>query len=433
MPHLVKNLKSMLLKHVIKLPQYVCDENNLTSPYVSAEHLKAVALYQQQRDLHLAPNLKLSLFTPGHFKKMKVSQALHVFSKASSAALRYLVAEEGYPDQFNTTAWFVDQVNHWFDLICSRHPVMALSKVQPDKYEQATAFLKSFTQMISRCCIGEKGGWKPVQAGVILSTNSILEAADELLAISPFVLTSRFSQDCLENLFSTIRFKDPIPTPIEFKNALKLISVSQFLKTTSNSSYDVDDSDYLADFLSVKSVGPADPHDELYLTFAELSARPQLLRGEESALYYLAGYCVQSLKKQHQLCDICVQAAKHVGDDPRLGTLLRLKEYVPDALFDVNTKVYDICHATELRFRQLESRIKSITNPRRAILQDMMKESVVMNTQLPECHKLKQKLLFKFLTVRLQILCKKLRNQLPNAAVSLGSKSAAMHELVNYV
>jgi hypothetical protein len=433
-PHLIKNLKSMLLKHVFKLPQNVCEQNNLSSPYVSADHLKAVAIYQQQKDLLLAPNLTLSLFTPGHFKKMKVSQALNVFSKASSAAIRYLVKEEDYPEDMNTTAWFVDQANHWFDLLSSRHPVMALSKLKLEKYEEAVQFLKSFSHTISQCSIGEKGDWKPVQTGIVLSTNSILQAAEDLLQTSSFVLTSRFTQDCLENLFSTIRFKNPIPTPLEFKNALKLISVSQFLKIPSSSSYDIDESDYLADFLSIQTAIPVEPADELDgmpITCTEFSSTPQLLPGEESSLYYLAGYCVQSLNKQRQLCDTCVHSVKNTEEDSHVSSLLRLKEYVPDALFSVSAEVFDICRKTELRFRQLEPQIKSISNPRQTIVQDMMNNDGVKNVNLPVCHDVKMKIINKYVTVRLQILCKKLRGEISTSSVSLGSKSTAMHDLVN--
>lgn len=44
-----------------------------------------------------------------------------------------------------------------------------------------------------------------------------------------FVLGSRFSQDCVENLFSAVRSIQKKPPARAFKNILKLIAVSQFL------------------------------------------------------------------------------------------------------------------------------------------------------------------------------------------------------------
>ena len=56
---------------------------------------------------------------------MKVSSAMHVFSKSTSAALRYMVAEEHRPESYLTISWFLEKVNHWFDLMSSRNVVTA--------------------------------------------------------------------------------------------------------------------------------------------------------------------------------------------------------------------------------------------------------------------------------------------------------------------
>lgn len=62
-----------------------------------------------------------------------------------------------------------------------------------------------------------------------MATSSILSIQQDMLAQGHmFVLTSRFTQDCLENLFSCIRQRNPVPTPVEFQQALKSISVGQF-------------------------------------------------------------------------------------------------------------------------------------------------------------------------------------------------------------
>lgn len=68
-----------------------------------------------------------------------------------------------------------------------------------------------------------------------------------------FLLTSRFTQDCLENLFSCMRSIQSIPNALQFKNNLKLICVAQYLKHVSNSSYDQDDREFLGDFRFFKN------------------------------------------------------------------------------------------------------------------------------------------------------------------------------------
>jgi hypothetical protein len=75
--------------------------------------------------------------------------------------------------------------------------------------------------------------WKPLQQGIILSTHSVIAISEQLLyeAEVHFFLTGRLTQDCLENLFSTVRQGNAIPTPAAFTNTLKIITVAQFLKT----------------------------------------------------------------------------------------------------------------------------------------------------------------------------------------------------------
>lgn len=83
--------------------------------------------------------------------------------------------------------------------------------------------------------VGHKISWKPSQSDSILLTTSILDLKNLYLNEKGFhfLLTSRFAQDCLENLFSVLRVKNIISNALKFKNDLKLISVSQYLKDVS--------------------------------------------------------------------------------------------------------------------------------------------------------------------------------------------------------
>ena len=88
---------------------------------------------------------------------------------------------------------------------------------------EALAFLESFIKILTSVQIGKKAEWKPIQTGVIVSTTSVLEIQEDLLDNGhKFLLTSRLTQDCLENLFSSVCLKNPVPSPLEFKYALKM-------------------------------------------------------------------------------------------------------------------------------------------------------------------------------------------------------------------
>lgn len=431
-PHLVKNLKSMLCNHrSIVLSQDVVDENNLPSDTVSIDHIHALVKFQKDKDLLLAPKLTEALLTPGHFKKMKVGQALQVFSNSVSSALKYLVTNEGYPLAFHTTAWFLRQCDRWFDLMSSRSPIMALSKHKLEKYEEAVNFLRNFSRMISGCKFGEKDIWKPVQSGIAMSTLSIIELSEDLLGTIGFLLTSRLTQDCLENLFGDVRSTNPVPTPLEFKNALKLITVGQYLKHNKTGSYEQDDNDYLADFLSedIERDEDAAQVEEVFL--CDLTSNVVLPNAEVASLYYLAGYCIQSLLKKKQLCKTCVDSILHTGDGLPEATFTLLKEYREGALVRCGVEAFDMLKVVEIVIRQTEPQLKSFNQPLDVIMGICHHNDSIEAVRMMPCHNIKEKLIRKYVSVRLHFLCKKLRAEGRLASSAMSSKSMAMRELVN--
>lgn len=120
--------------------------------------------------------------------------------------------------------------------MCSRNPVVALSKFNEEKYNESLKFLIDVMDLFRNIRISYKGTWKPCQSGVLLATQSILDLQDIILIKNKFhfLLTSRFTQDCLKNLFSSIRSTQPMPNALQFKSNLKLIIVAQYLKQNSN-------------------------------------------------------------------------------------------------------------------------------------------------------------------------------------------------------
>ncbi|KAK0147400.1 hypothetical protein N1851_013126 [Merluccius polli] len=101
----------------ITVPQDVVNTEHLLSSVVSVGPLQDLVSYQEGMALKLAPNLSRAILEPNHFEKMKVSSAMHIFSEWTSAALKYLVEEEQRPESNLTTSWFLEKMDHWFDLI----------------------------------------------------------------------------------------------------------------------------------------------------------------------------------------------------------------------------------------------------------------------------------------------------------------------------
>lgn len=418
-PHLIKNLKSALCKNVI------CLENQI----ISIEPVKTLANFEAEKKLNLAPSLKLSHIESSHFDKMKVSSALHVISRSVAAGIRTLVSkgwiEESATPTFRATADFIDLMNNWFDLMCSRNPGLALSKLHPKKYDEAVALLRRVVYVMSNVRIGD-GQWKPIQTGIILSTVSVLGLSEEIFKMNiAYLMTGRLSQDCLENLFSSLRLKSPVPSPIEFRNNLKIIAVAQFLKTPSNTSYNLDDSQYLADFLETPKT-PTSGGDELPVeVVVDSSVDCCIDESEYLALYYLAGWSIKALDTENH-CTCMLESSVSSPDQnlAEFSLLSELKEYKKDCLHHPSVKAFKMLTSAEKLFRQWSEVITEVKNPVEYIIEKIMPELKEFVFTCPK-HDTKKLLLKKFYTLRLHIECKRI-TQFISAKNGLGSKSMAM-------
>lgn len=205
-PHLFKNIKNMFITNsFIYIPDEVRNRYNLPTNLICASHIND--LISHQKDLHfsLAHKLTEEDLLPDNFKKMKVQTSTNVISHDVASGLKFISDELG-KTEYLTTAWFIDLIDKWFNYMSSRHPTSALSKHNKDSYNSIITFLDEVISIFSQMSVGEKRMWKPAQTGLIISTTSILNLQDYFLNEKKFssFLTSRFTQDCLENLFSAL-------------------------------------------------------------------------------------------------------------------------------------------------------------------------------------------------------------------------------------
>ncbi|CAL1266166.1 unnamed protein product [Larinioides sclopetarius] len=242
-PHVLKNLRSHLTQRQT-IPSKVVEEQKLITNEVSVAHIQDVILLEEQNELKLCPQLTASCLYIGHYDKMKVGPAHVLLNNSVAVALRYYVNLKKLDESALATAWFIETVARWFAIVTSRSYSVSLS-LSKQNYDDTVAFLESVICLFSNLKIGVQGVWKPVQAGIILTTTSMLALQEIYLKANKFkfVLLSRFSQDAIENLFSTVRLKNPVPNCKEFKTCLRLIILSQYFTSgvKGNSSNDNDE------------------------------------------------------------------------------------------------------------------------------------------------------------------------------------------------
>lgn len=251
--HAFKNLKEGVLNNVsISIRDKYVKLYNLPTNAASAKHIEYLLEIQKDSDLQLAPKLRDEyLNTKSHFQKMRVKSASHVLSHHVSTVLQFIAEEQGKP-AFITSSWLVGRFVKWFAIITARNLALALSKKKETKFLETLNFLNEFIDLMGNLRFGAKGEWKPFQKGVIITTKSYIELATFLIEVRDynFVFGGRFTQDCIENLFSVLRMKNCVLNAIQLKNNLKLISVSHYMRRISNTNYDEDDREFPPDFLS---------------------------------------------------------------------------------------------------------------------------------------------------------------------------------------
>jgi len=179
-PHLLKNLWNCVLAHEVTLGSPIVSKYNLPSDIVKGFVFVSQLIDAQNcRDLRVAYKLKSCHVTPSQYEKMKVSYAAQFFSCSTAAAIQTCVNLAILPVEALTTAWFLNFVNDWFDAMNARHKESAQFQCQ------VTAGTRAMTEMldvIKDLAFDGKKTWKPIQAGIQLSTSVALQLSQEVMS-----------------------------------------------------------------------------------------------------------------------------------------------------------------------------------------------------------------------------------------------------------
>jgi hypothetical protein len=456
-PHLLKNVRNCLLTQDIVLPASVLAEYDLPSAEVRMKHVSKLVELQENSDLKIAPSLSRHHVEPKQFQKMKVGLAAQLISHSTASALRFAVQADLLPQEALTTAWFLEFVNNWFDVANARCRSQGLFQSSGAKVQTLLTMLEIAPKLTFSG--GRNSTWKPIQTGILISTQSLLDLYASLVATGNyhFLLTSRLTQDALENLFSQIRGRgDSHPSPVHFRHCLRLISVAQFMKVTDRSSYSIDDSTYAMPFLKTKH--PADcsisrPGAGCQPGDGCISRPVDIVDGDSSclipflvedgivrnpsggdmcdtnALYYLTGWIAFKVKHELKSCSSCTDFLSRSGtsdsDNPQ-ARLTHLKSF--GGLTHPSDALHTLIFAAEEVFTSSESESLLSSN----VLELLLSKCTLLlsNLHLPQCHDVGRRVLTRFFRLRSHI-CSKRLSKSSEQERQHGSKSAKIRSTVN--
>ncbi|KAG8226417.1 hypothetical protein J437_LFUL012513 [Ladona fulva] len=426
-PHIMKSLRNHLTGHqLVTVPSSIVDELGFTCKEVKIEYIKQLFEIDSGNQLKLAPLLRESCLQPNHFEKMKVGLAIALLNHQTGAAIEYAVETNKISKDALTTAWFLKLMHRWFNVVASRTKCMALSREEGDDGE-TLAFLKKVRDIFTQIKIGGKGNWKPVQTGVVLATTTILYLHSLYSEKGfDFLLSSRLTQDSLENIFSCIRMKNPIPTPREFKKALRVITFSQFFQTSRSTSYENDDRVHLLNYMHLRSEDSmsgdlpfSSVNDEDEVEMEELGD------DEANSLFYLTGRTVRQILPHISGCEKCKDAVEGGDELPDVSLLTELKDYTGSSLIKPSKSVFAVVKTAERCLRdQRESILKGVITHSRIV---SLALEATGSSDLPTCHDVIGKLIKNYTRTRLHILVREFNSKLrAENSVKCGSRSIGM-------
>lgn len=270
-PHLLKNLWNCVLSHRITINSETVTKHGLPSDVVKAAYVQQLMDLQQGHELRLAYKLKQCHVTPTQYEKMRVHIAAQFYSQTTAAAIQTCVQLELLPREALTTAWFLNFVNDWFDAMNARHKDAALFR---GKRTARTEALEEMLAVVKDLAFNGRKIWYPV-SGIQLSTTVVIQLSNEVMTNYKlqYFLTGRLSQDPVENLCSKARGQGVMhPSCALFRQALRLVTIAQYLEVSKGAAYEEDGCSYLVDYLKDRAGGVAVDDDCVLTALLDASA-----------------------------------------------------------------------------------------------------------------------------------------------------------------
>ena len=244
---------------------------------------------------------------------MRVKLATQVLSHSVAAGINALCNMGHLADEAAATAEFIETFDQLFNAFNSA------SFKSTHKYKGALndksghiPFLQSCLRFLSKVRTGENSVI-PCITGWQISIQSLLQLWNELQNVGfKYLLTNRLNQDCLENLFSAIRFKGGFRDNTDaqqFRAAFRHVMVDQLFvhSTTANCQFDTDKMLEISNITIEQKKGKQTNEDSLPVQ-PVLVAVPAPSLPKRNVVAYMTGYLIKRYPLES--CVTCTELFK---------------------------------------------------------------------------------------------------------------------------
>eukprot|EP00096_Caligus_rogercresseyi_P000843 TRINITY_DN11393_c0_g1_i1.p1 TRINITY_DN11393_c0_g1~~TRINITY_DN11393_c0_g1_i1.p1 ORF type:complete len:252 (-),score=-48.11 TRINITY_DN11393_c0_g1_i1:19-774(-) len=248
-----------------------------------------------------------------------------------------------------------------------------------------------------------------------------------------FLLCSRFTQDCVENLFSFIRAKNPTPNAKEFKRCLKLVAMSQYISGKDSHSYHTDDSMFLTDLGDTSFQRPEESEEIVYEDISLEISKISFL--EKTSLIHLGGYCMHKEFNRRKPCKECSSFFTIDFDTySPLNLLSKEKSFSENSLIYCSEASISLFEVANLVFERFENNICKLNKPIDVISSAIMVR--LSENHIPSCHpEIVTNIVRRFCNCKLYFYCKDknmlLESEKKCISAINASKSIKMRALIN--
>ena len=440
--HLAKNIRNAMYNNgVIWIDAEYVLAYGLVSGEVKWAHIVHLFDFCFERKLKIAGHLTKADIELTKFSKMRVSHALHVLSRKTGNAIRWLVTH--YPKQFGPeylpTAIFCEKAGLFLDLAANYTKSMAFWQNDPlEKNGEKIADMQHFVRFYCTMKLHKKqkkNTLKPTQSGVMITVDSIIAIMKKCLSVKDFefFLTKFCLNDRIERFHGDHKAIQKSPTPLQFKQNSKIISITDYMGHGKRGNYGVNENrGFLTDFNSIKQFLDEEKKVEEYdiesLNALEFAPRDF---AELASLAYLVGYLLNvTILTEKSNCKACalVFVVDFEKDDQEVNSLITAREYKAGALVRPSRMANAMFKRLEGIFRKYSETFAKRKSINDILTVAFIKEAKENFPQAPDCHfdlmfrrfaKIRLHFEGEFLNAKMQI---RQKDEVENAA--FGSKSS---------
>ena len=337
-PHLLKNIRNNFIRS-----DYKYDDVDVKWSYV-------VEFYNRDKlmSIRMAPKLTDKHINLPPFSAMRVNLAAQILSHSVAAGINVLCNLKYLPEDASATAEFIETFDQLFNSFNSaRH-------ISSQKYKSALsnqsghiAFLQSCLKFLSKLKTRE-GSVIPCFIGWQLTIRSLLELWEDLQQCGfSYLFINRLNQDCVENLFSAIRFAGGFrdnPNPQQFRAAFRNIIVYKLFLFNMSGNCELDTDKMLLDIANITVLQKNRRLPEKVPSNIEpmtvIAPAPSLEK--RNVVAYMAGYLIKKFPVND--CLMCKQIYQ-IQDLPESSSfsqyeLLRFKRYTDTSKLTLPTSTF---------------------------------------------------------------------------------------------